>query len=178
MAIDLKRRTAGRPTVLTDEVWDSLVETVSKGNYVSVACRAAGICDNTYRNWLSAAKDFEQYIDDNNINIESISNITVDEAESIIPDDLKDKYVYWRLFQDLKTAQAKSIVHRHNLVVAAGEAGPQFWMAPMTSLERTNPEMYGKRDAIDINVKEGQEFLKEITSILKPKQLPAAGGNP
>jgi hypothetical protein len=40
-------------------------------------------------------------------------------------------------------------------------------MAAMTSLERTNPELYAKRDAIDISVKDSQVLLEKLAKALK-----------
>jgi hypothetical protein len=162
MAIDLQNRSHGRHTVLCEEIWDSLVKSAENGNYISVACQAAGIHPTTYSNWLGWAKDVEEYIYNNNIDIES-SELDV----SVFPENVQKKYVYYRLFCDLKTAQAKSIVKRNDLVMAAGHAGPQYWMAAMTSLERTNPELYAKRDAIDISVKDSQVLLEKLAKALK-----------
>ena len=42
----------GRPTTLTQEVQDAIVEAIRNGNYAKAACQQAGISYNTYKSWL------------------------------------------------------------------------------------------------------------------------------
>jgi hypothetical protein len=159
----LKYKRPGRPTVLNEAVYNSLVKTASTGNYVSTCCDAAGISQNTYGNWLDQAKDVQAYI--NNNDIDNIYNIDFD----TLSDDIKPKLVYWQLFQDIKRAQAGAIKKLHDKVSVAADAGPQYWMAAMTLLERIRPELYGKREALDIAVTEGTALLEKLSQVLQIK---------
>jgi hypothetical protein len=172
MAIDLTKRTRGRPLRLTDEIWQILVDRTRKRNYISVVCQAAGIDRNTLTSYMTHAKDIDDYIVSNNILDQlpdSYKDVT-DDIYILFPEALQDKLVFWYLFKDLKRAEAEGTIALSNMVY---DAGPKNWLAAMTLLERTAPDMYGRRDAVDINVKEGQELLQRLATILKPdiKQL-------
>jgi hypothetical protein len=45
------KRRSGRKTVYTDEIADKIVGLIRVGNFVDVACRAAGIHKSTYYDW-------------------------------------------------------------------------------------------------------------------------------
>lgn len=40
-----------RPRVLTSEVQEGILESLAAGNFISTACAAAGICDDTFYHW-------------------------------------------------------------------------------------------------------------------------------
>ena len=48
---------AGRPTKLTELVFNSIVTSVSNGNQFSTACEAAGIAEDTGLEWLRRGED-------------------------------------------------------------------------------------------------------------------------
>lgn len=48
----------GRPTKLTPEMSDRIVNSIRAGNFPSVVCRAAGVGRRTYKRWLSLGKKF------------------------------------------------------------------------------------------------------------------------
>lgn len=55
-------RLTARPSLLTPQLADELVQLLQAGNYVAVACRAVGISAKTFRDWMkrgatSAAKN-------------------------------------------------------------------------------------------------------------------------
>jgi hypothetical protein len=76
------------------------------------------------------------------------------------------------LFKDLKRAEAEGIIALSDTVY---DAAPKNWLAAMTLLERTSPDLYGRRDAVDINVKEAQELMQACVKALrepdKPRQI-------
>lgn len=51
-----------RPTKLTPEVTEQIVECIERGNYLQTACEAAGIDFSTYRDWMRwGARGTEPY---------------------------------------------------------------------------------------------------------------------
>ena len=42
----------GRQTKLTPELQTKLCAYLAAGNYIATACKACGVSENTYRNWL------------------------------------------------------------------------------------------------------------------------------
>lgn len=159
ISADLKPQPRGRPSVLNEAVYNSLVETAATGNYVSTCCEAAGIHVSTYRNWMENAKDVQAYIDTNGIQ----DIFEIDD----LPDDVKGKLIYYRLFSDIKTAQANAIKKLHDKVYEASQAGPQYWIAAMTMMERIRPELYGKRDSVSVELQEGTALLEKLSKVLR-----------
>ena len=50
----------GRPTELTTEIAEALVNAILAGNYLAVALRAAGIANRSYSRWMSRGRAGEQ----------------------------------------------------------------------------------------------------------------------
>jgi len=174
--VDLKHRSEGRPSIISDTIKETIIKYISDGNYISVACQAAGIPQRTYHNWGTYAKDVEDYIDEHDIYIEDPACLTEDDItylREILPDNLKTKIVHWQFFHRLKTAQAKAEAEHVNHLMIAGKAGPQYWAASATYLERKAPERWGRRDAVDVNVREGTELLSKLAAVLQKKDPPA-----
>jgi hypothetical protein len=164
MAIDLQKRTAGRPTALTDIVWNTLVSRVKGNNYIPVACAAAGINRRTLSEWMTWAKDVDDYIYTNNIPMPLSKEELTQDIYDTFPDNLRIHIIYWYLFQDLKTAEAQGIQDLNDHIL---NAAPKNWLAAMTLLERRHPDMYGKRDAVDVNVQDSQELLRKLSQALQ-----------
>ena len=47
----------GRKTKITPELIESICEYISKGNYISTACKVVGIGESTYYDWLKRAEE-------------------------------------------------------------------------------------------------------------------------
>ena len=160
MAIDLTVRTrAGRPTALTPEIADIIYDYVAKGNYPGTACAAAGLDESTIYAWRKKASVYKEWLDNNDI-------------YSVEIDQLPDKdngLIYYRFFMRLKTAEALAENTHVSNLMKAGAAGPQFWAASATYLERKHPDRWGKRDAVDINIKEGTALLEKLSQVLQIK---------
>jgi transposase len=53
------KRGRGRPTKLSPETREKLVEVIEAGNYYSVACQASGISYHTFLRWMERGEDGE-----------------------------------------------------------------------------------------------------------------------
>ncbi len=166
MAINLSKRTRGRPPKLTDEVWQILVDRTRRRNYISVVCQAAGISSNTLTNYMAQAKDIDTYIVDKNILDDLPDNFgqVTDDIYDMFPETLRDKLIYWYLFKDLKKAEAEGTIALSDMVY---NAGPKNWLAAMTLLERTAPDMYGRRDAVDIQMTASVDLMRDVVRALR-----------
>ena len=161
MAIDLiKRRGPGQPTKLTAKTEAIIYEYMAKGNYISTACQAAGIDSRTFYYWQNKASSYHKYLEDNNIEVTNID---------ALPDNGTGGIVYYQFFQRLKRAEAEAESAHVGNLMKAGAAGPQFWAASATYLERKHPDRWGKRDAVDINVREGTALLEKLAAVLQIK---------
>ena len=109
----------GRPTRLTARVQERLVAALYHGNYFSVACEVAGIGRRTGYRWLKQGEtDLSAGRDDTP---HAQLTIAVREAEAVSEDALVD------------------------VVRQAAQAGPQYWAAAMTILERRHPSRWRRR---------------------------------
>ena len=53
-----------RSKILDKRTQDTIIDYISKGNYIKTACLAAGVCESTFWNWNHRAENGEQdYID-------------------------------------------------------------------------------------------------------------------
>jgi hypothetical protein len=160
--IDLTVRKPGQPLKLNNEIKSIIYEYVSKGNYINVACQAAGIDNSTFSHWQQRAKDFNDYIYNNNIDTD---NLVLD-----VNDRLYNNYELWQFFNELKRAQAEAEAHHVSNLIKASDAGPQFWAASATYLERKHPDRWAKREALDDALKAGTELLQAISARIKAIQ--------
>ena len=108
--------------LLNKHIYNTIIDYISKGNYIKTACLAAGICPESYCNWQQRA-----------------NNYSPDNGTS------EDK-IYFQFFQDLKNAEAKAEAERTKSINEAGDK-PQYWMAKAWINERKDPERWGRRDA-------------------------------
>ena len=113
----------GRKTkLLSPKVRETILEYISKGNYIKTACMAAGISHASYCNWLNRAEH-------------SGGN--------------DEERVYVEFFEELKKAEAKSEADTIARVHDAG-SDKRNWPADMTRLERKSPARWGRRLELEV----------------------------
>lgn len=128
------RDAMGRPTKLTPDRQARIVELIKAGNYIEVACAAAGITDASYYKWMSVGRAI-------------ISEHGNDETEW--PNTLTEYEVACAgFFEACKIATAEAEAYA---VTAVRTAMPKNWAAAMTYLERRFPGRWKRRDAITVD---------------------------
>ena len=55
-----KKSNGGRPTSLTPQVEKKILAAIEKGNYITIACKYAGISNETFYNWKKRAEKKEE----------------------------------------------------------------------------------------------------------------------
>ena len=116
----------GRISFINNKVIrDTIIKYISNGNYIRTSCLAAGITDATYYNWEKRANN---YIPGNGTGGDKI---------------------YFLFFEELKNAEAKAQADTIARIDAAGKL-PQYWQANAWRAERKNPELWGRRDVLEI----------------------------
>jgi len=175
--IDLNKRCGtsnGRPSrILEENVRAKVIEYIGQGNYIGTACQAAGIAPNTLSSWLEKGKQAEQYIYNIGLSIEDALEL----GDKELPAELQDKMVYLRFLHDVKRAEAMAEAEHVNHLMVAGKAGPQFWAASATYLERKFPDRWAKRESMSIDFQQGLDTLTKLTTLLQSDdvKLLAAG---
>jgi hypothetical protein len=109
-----------RPTKLTPQLQELLVEQIKKGNYIETACGVVGINKQSYYNWLGRGKKaksgkFFDFFD------------AIKKAE-----DFAEAY----LLQQILSA-------------ADNQEKPQ-WQAAAWMLERKHPDKWGRKERLDV----------------------------
>lgn len=106
----------GRKTKCTPEVRKKIVDALKAGNYAEVACRAAGIGESTYYQWIARGRA---------------------DAEA------GRQTVYAEFAEAVKEADARAEQYAVAMVL---KAMPTNWQAAMTFLERRFPKRWRRRD--------------------------------
>ena len=133
----------GNKTKLLDNnIYNTIINYISNGNYIKTACLAAGVSDRSLENWKRRA---ENYTPDNGT-----------------PQD----EIYFRFFQDLKRAREQSITTNVGLISEAAKK-PQNWPAAAWLLERTRPEDYARREVLQVHESKVLTLIQNRFSDLK-----------
>lgn len=149
------KRRIGRPTKLTPEALDSILNTVAHGSTFHAAAEAAGINRTTLVAWRERG-----------------------EADL---DNHKDT-VFARLADGLPRARARG---EASLVDTIRAHATMDWRAAAWLLERRSPEDWAKRDSLDVNVTERAKprdvaptdtNRTRILEVLNSAMRPPAGG--
>ena len=128
---------------INKEKIDVIVNHIRTGNYISTACRAVGIHDNTYTNWINKAESL------------------LDKPASLLTEEEK---LYCAFYEQVKTAESEA---ESKAVQCVRDAMPKNWLAAMTWLERKFPDKWARREALDINVTHAMKFQKTLVEALQ-----------
>ena len=114
----------GRKTKLVnDDVKQTILEHISKGNYIQTACLAAGIHINTYLNWVRLGEEYASNPDNGN----------------------EYKKIYYDFCEELKKAEAQALAETIGRIDEAGKK-PQNWMANAWKAERKYKDLWGRQE--------------------------------
>ncbi|MDR6862177.1 hypothetical protein J2X64_000558 [Phycicoccus sp. 3266] len=117
--------TRGRPSKLTPERADRIVELIGSGVYGAVAARASGISGSTYRAWMARGRDASR----------DAEGRALEEADA----------PYAAFHDAVRTTQAQAEAETAAGVYTAGQGS---WKAAAWWLERRYPERWGRKDRL------------------------------
>ena len=130
-----------QPYTLTEDLAQRIIQHVEEGQYASVAAQLEGVPQRTWEHWMQWARaELAEYPAD----------------LDAVPGSLA------ALADNVKTAKARNIAKRVTRINTAGEKA-HLWPAEMTMLERTSPELYGRRT--DVRV-ESRSVVLNVTAQL------------
>ncbi len=142
-----KKRTRGRPTKLTPSVQDTICQFIAAGNYIGVACKAAGIDHATYDRWLVKAEQ-------NKSSIYAKFAEAVKRAESEA--ETRNVLLIAKMAAGGSPVRRTTRYDRQGNVVAVDEQLAQpNWQAAAWLLERKNPERWGRRERQEVVYPDG-----------------------
>lgn len=161
----------GRPSKLTDDVAQRILDAVLEGAYLETAAQAAGVSPRTLHRWVERGADAEARA------LEQFGD-TPDEPEleelyeHLDPRD----WPYLDFRHALKSTEA--FAELELLRKVSNKIGDRPWQAYMTILERRHPSRWGRRmevkhdGAVDLGkpahvAPESEERRQEIAAILR-----------
>jgi transposase-like protein len=112
---------------LTAEKVEAICSYVEGGVAQSVAARAHGVADRTWRSWFQKGRDACEKLD---------------AGQDITPEE----EIYAELHERVQDAKARSEAYLVDLVM---KAAPISWQAAMTKLERSHPERFGRSERLE-----------------------------
>ena len=129
----------GRPTKLTPDLQERILDAILDGNYVETAAQVAGVNKTTLYRWLRRAEEVEATaLEHAEGDLEDVDLYSlVDPAE----------WVYLDFRHALESARAWAETELVRQVKAFAALGG--WQAFMTILERTHPTRWGRRKVLD-----------------------------
>jgi hypothetical protein len=146
----------GRPSKLTTDLVDRIVDAVLEGNYLETAAQVAGVGKSTLHRWLRRADEAEARA------LEHVTDEDLEEHGQAALYDVVDPadWPYLDFRHALKSAEAyaESELLRRTARAARG------WQASMTILERRHPSRWGRR--LDANVHHDGEVQRTVEVIV------------
>jgi hypothetical protein len=118
-----------RPTALTKEIHDLIVDAITLGNYKEHAAQAAGINVSSFFNWMDRGKREYERLNQ--------------EGEKPNPKET----VFLEFFNAVK--KAESIAIAKNVAVIQRAAATGTWQAAAWWLERTAGKIYGRKQQLE-----------------------------
>lgn len=135
----MAKKQTGRKSRLSKEVQEQLTNFISRGHFETMACAACGIPESTYFRWKELGEDHLEQRGDRRVLVRA-----------------KSPYREFREAVEKAKAQAR-MIHLENIRSAAFDTVrdgdktkivSKNWTASAWYLERTAPEMFGRRDTV------------------------------
>lgn len=130
-----RAREGGRPSKLTPERAEKIIELIKVGNYIDVACAASGVNQHTFYRWLRIGRDLTDQWGE-------------DPDEWPTEDWSEHEHRCVTFYLQIKQANAEAEAF------AVASVRKQFgsqWAAAMTFLERRFPDRWKRREALETN---------------------------
>lgn len=116
----------GRKLKLNEELIKQITSLIEIGVYNKVACQSVGIDESTFYIWMR-------------------------KGEQSIAENKHD--IYRRFYEEVKKAESKSMVRHLTNIVKASQEGN--WQASAWILERRYPELWGRKDRMNLETDNG-----------------------
>lgn len=138
-----EKKSAGRRTLLNEQMIERLVGAVKSGNYLDDSARYVGIGERTLFEWLAKGR---QALDEAGGDIEAVD---------------EDKLLFAQLSQSLESARSYAVVRNVALIQKAAE---NSWQAAAWYLERTNPKKWGRHETVELTGADGGAIQVEVSA--------------
>jgi hypothetical protein len=136
-----RRPEQGRPTLLTPDLADRIVQVVSAGNYLKTAAQFAGVGQSTLMLWLQKGR---------------AAAALRDSGQDVHPDQLHYLDFLERVTQAETVAEVAAITHWRR-------AFTDDWRAARDYVARKRPEMWAAKTTISLSSEEAEARIERAT---------------
>jgi len=134
---------AGRPTKLSKEIADAIIENLRLGNYQEHAAQAVGINKGSFYNWMERGKNEQDRIN-----------------HGLEP--LEEETIFMEFFNSVEKAKAEAV--SRNVAIIQKSAHHGTWQAAAWWLERTQQTVFGRKQQLEHTGAEGQPIRLEVST--------------
>jgi hypothetical protein len=138
------KKTAGRPTSLTTDAQERILEAIKAGNYNETAAKYAGIAVSTFYGWMERGRRERDRI----------------AALGGEPD--AKEVTFLDFMEAVEKAEAESEVRDVAIIARAAATGT--WQAAAWRLERKHPRKYGRFDRSEVSGPEGGPVRIDVST--------------
>jgi hypothetical protein len=155
------KKKTGRRTLLNDTRTEAIATMLRAGAYIDDACRAVGISDRTFYNWMQRGQAQDE---------REAANLPTEPGEE----------PFLQFFHLIKQADSEGIISHVLNIDNAAKNGT--WQASAWILERKQPKKWGRYDRTEITGADGgpiqinvstEELERKINRILKRREIEA-----
>jgi len=133
----------GRPTKLSKEISDAIVENLRLGNYIEHASAAVGINKSTLYAWLDRGRKEQERID-----------------AGVEPNS--DEQMFVEFSNAVEKAKAEAV--SRNVAIIQKSAHHGTWQAAAWWLERTQQQVFGRKQQLEHTGPEGSPIKLEVST--------------
>lgn len=134
---------AGRPTKFNVEIANAIIENLRLGNYIEHASAAAGLAKSTLYAWLERGRKEQERIN---------AGLEPDEAES----------EFMEFSNAVEKARAEAVARNVAIIQKSAHSGT--WQAAAWWLERTQQQIFGRKQQLEHTGAEGQAIKLEVST--------------
>jgi hypothetical protein len=136
----------GRPSRLTPDVHDRIVQLVRAGNYLKTAAGASGISEQVCQLWMARGRELAATRQAKAESLAAEQGLGPDDDMPEVSLELTENEIrYLNFYEEVTRARAEAQA-RHVAIIAL--AGEQDWRASAHYLERTDPSGWGRNDKV------------------------------
>lgn len=132
----------GRPTILTKEMAEVIIDLLKRGNYLSTASSYVGISPATITSWAKKGNALAQEQDERDL------------------DETEQMFVWFAV--EVEKARAWAEIKSVEII---RQAGNETWQAAAWFLERTNPREWGRVSRTEITGADGGAIEIDASSV-------------
>ena len=134
---------AGRPSKISKEISDAIVENLRLGNYIEHASAAVGINKSTLYLWLERGRKEQEKID-----------------AGVEPNP--DEQIFKEFSNAVEKAKAEAV--SRNVAIIQKSAHHGTWQAAAWWLERTQQQVFGRKQQLEHTGAEGAPIKLEVST--------------